>query len=440
MNRDSVNQVSNNENDLRGYNARAVYTEPLFKKSLMEFSLGSSYSNNSSSKAAYDYNHTSGKFDLVNSLLTNDYQSVYSYKNAGFRLRKQTKKYNYSLGFSWQHAELEGSATNMAKDSLVSKGYNNILPTARLQYYFSSFKNISINYSTSTSQPTIAQLQPIPDNSNPLYVKQGNPSLNQEFTQSLRLNAQFVNPFKNKNFFAFFTLQETQNKIVNNDRINAQGVDSVMPVNVNGVYNMNGTTSYGFPIRFLKGTLDISSNFTLYKGKQFVNNDANNIRSISIGPEIRLDMSPTKSLNLSLSAGLRFYDTKYSLQSARSSRYTNKEYSVSADWQLPKGFFIASDLTYTINGQQVPGYNAKVPLWNASISKQVLHFNRGEVKLTANDLLNQNIGISRSTNQNYVEDNSVKNLRRFFLLGFTYSLSKTGLNNAGSGGMKVITR
>ena len=440
MSRDSVNQVSNNENELKGYNARVVYTEPIFRRSLMEFSVGSSSGNNSSTKAAYDYNHTSGKFDLPNSMLTNDYQSVYSYTNAGFRIRKQTKKYNYALGASWQHAELQGGAIHATKDSLVSKSYNDILPTARLQYYFNRFKNISLNYSTSTNQPTIAQLQPVPDNSNPLYVKQGNPGLNQEFTQSLRLNTEFVNPFKNKNFFAFFALQETQNKIVNNDRINAQGIDSVMSVNVNGVYNMNGTTSYGFPVHFLKGTIDISSNFSWYKGKQFVNNDANNITSTSVGPEVRVDMSPTKQLNLSLSAGLSFYNTKYSLQSARSSRYTNQEYAIEADWQLPKGFFISSDFNYRINGQQAAGYNAKVPLWNASISKQVLHFNRGEIKLTANDLLNQNIGISRNANQNYIEDNSVKNLRRFFLLGFTYSLSKTGLNKEGGGGGRVMMR
>ena len=55
-----------------------------------------------------------------------------------------------------------------------------------------------------------------------------------------------------KLFFAFFTLQETQNKIVNYDKINNLGVDSVMPVNVNGVFNMNGNLNYGFPVHFLK--------------------------------------------------------------------------------------------------------------------------------------------------------------------------------------------
>ena len=440
MNSDSVNQSSNNESNLKGYNARAVYTEPLFKKSLLELSLGSSYSKNTSSKEAYDYNHASGKFDLLNNLLTNNYSSAYSYKNAGLRIRKQTRKYSYAAGFSWQHAELEGGAINAAKDSLISKGYNNLLPTARLQYNFTRYKNLAVNYSTSTNQPTIAQLQPTPDNSNPLYIKQGNPSLNQEFTHAIRFNASFINPFKNRNFFAFINLQETQNKIVNNDKINNLGIDSVMPVNVNGVYNMSGTLSYGFPVHFLKGTIDLSSNFSYYKGKQLVNGDPNQIKSVSVGPEVRLDMSPTQKINLGFSAGLNFYNTSYSLQSARSIRYFNQEYATEFSWQLPKGFFIATDFNYRINNQQAAGYNAKVPLWNASISKQVLHFNRGELKLSANDLLNQNIGISRSTNQNYIEDNSIKNLRRFFLLGFTYNLRKTITEDNSSGGTRVIMR
>lgn len=71
----------------------------------------------------------------------------------------------------------------------------------------------------------------------------------------------------------------------------------------------------------------------------------------------------------------------------------------------------------------------------------MLKFNRGELKLSARDLLNQNIGISRNTNNNYIEDSRYLTLKRFFLLSFTYSLSKTGLNNAGQGGgMKIIMR
>jgi hypothetical protein len=444
LGKDSINQKNDNEGDLKGYNARAVYTEPLFKKSLIEFSLGNSSSISTSSKTTYDYNANNGKFDLINDLLTNDYENHYGYTNAGLRIRKQTKKYNYAIGVSWQRSELKGTNESKSKDFVVSKIFRNFLPNARFQYYFSRFKNFLINYSTTTNQPSVAQLQPVPDNSNPLYVKLGNPNLKQEFIQNVRLNASLVNPYKNRNFFVYFTLQETQNKIVNYDRINSVGVDSVMPVNVNGVYNANGSVSWGFPVRFLKGSLELSSTLMYYKGKQPMSDatnkiEMNKINTLTLGPHVRLNMSPTEKLDLSISAGVNHSKSTYSVESARNSKYFNQEYSAAMDWELPKRFFFATDFEYTITNQYSAGFNAKIPLWNASISKQMLHFNRGELKFSVHDLLNKNVGINRSTNQNYIEESRIRGLRRFFLLSFTYSLTKTGLSNTGNGGgMKTM--
>lgn len=443
--RDSINQTNDNQSDLKGYNARAVYTEPVFKGSILEFSVGNSYTKSTSSKTTYDYNHNSGKFDLVNNKLTNDYQNTYGYTTGGVRFRKQTKTYNYAVGLSWQQSELEGTVTNQNKDSVISKTFRNLLPNARFQYYFSRFKNILINYSTSTNQPTVSQLQPVPDNTNPLYIKVGNPLLKQEFTQTIRLHAAFVTPYKNRNFFIFLTAQETQNKIVNYDKINSLGIDSVMPVNVNGVYNVNGNVSWGLPIHFLKGSVDISSTLSYYNGKQPINDPSNgpqmnNINTMAVGPQIRLNSGPTEKVNISLGAGLNYSNSKYSIQTTKNSKYFNQEYSADLDWQLPRGFLFATDFIYTITNQYSTAFNTKVPLWNASIRKQMLHFNRGELKFSVHDLLDKNTHTTRSTNQNYIEDTRVNSLRRFFMLSFTYSLSKTGLNNAGNGGPRIMTR
>jgi hypothetical protein len=440
---DSINQINSTASDLKGYNAKAVYTEPVFKKSLLEFSLGKSNTISTSSKTTYDYNQGNGKYDLINDLLTNDYRNVYGFGNVGLRFRKQTKTYSYSAGLSWQQADLEGKVTGSAKDSTITKSFSNLLPNARFQYYFSKFKNILVNYSTSTNQPTIMQLQPVPDNSNPLYIKLGNPNLKQEFISTLRVNASFVNPYKNRNFFVFLSAQQTNNKIVNYDKINEFGVDSVRPVNVNGVYNVNGTLSWGFPVRFLKGSVDISSNIAYDKGKQLAGDAVNKIQinkinTITLGPQVRLDLSPNEKLNLSLTSGLNYSKSGYSLEAARNSKFINQEYSVQMDWQMPKRFFFSSDFNYSIYNY-MSGFTTKVPLWNAGISKQMLHFNRGELKFSVDDILNKNVRINHNANQNYVEDSRVNSLRRFFLLSFTYSLSKTGLDKSGPG-MKLMMR
>jgi hypothetical protein len=437
---DTLNQLNTIENDLRGYNAKAIYTEPLWKRSLLEFSAGKSDSKSTAGKITYDHNKQNGKYDQLNKPLSNDFENTYGYINAGMRIRTQKRKYNYSFGATWQQAELEGKVITGIKDSLISKTFRNILPNARFQYNFSKFKSLSLNYSTSTNQPNMSQMQPVPDNSNPLNIREGNPYLKQEYTHNIMGHLNLVSPYKNKNFFAFFNMQATQNKIVNYDTVNQLGVKRTKPVNVNGVYNLNSTISYSMPVHFLKGTIEISSNTGYFKGKQFINTVGNNIKTLSLGPELRLDINPDDKLNLSISSGLNYNKTKYSLQSSLNTNYLSQEYNASIDWQMSKGFFFATDFTYTINSQRASGFNTKVPLWNASISKQLLHFNRGEIKLNAVDLLDKNIGISRSTNQNYIEDSRVKTLRRFFLLSFTYSLSKTGLTRNNESGMRMIRR
>jgi hypothetical protein len=300
---------------------------------------------------------------------------------------------------------------------------------------------LAMSYSASTNQPSMSQLQPVPDNSNALNIKEGNPDLKQEYNHNIMGHLNLVSPYKNKNLFMFFNMQLTQNKIVNYDVIDQLGIKRTRPVNVNGVYNLNSDISYSMPVHFLKGTVEISSNAGLFKTKQFINSLGNTIKTFSLGPELRFDMNPTDKLNISAGAGFNYNKTKYSLQSALNTNYLSQEYNASVDWEMPKGFFFGTDFTYTINSQRASGFNTKVPLWNASISKQVLKFNRGELKFAVRDLLNKNIGISRNTNNNYIEDSRVLTLRRFFLVSFTYSLSKTGLNNTGGGGgMRMIMR
>ncbi|MEI2739355.1 MAG: outer membrane beta-barrel protein [Chitinophagaceae bacterium] len=438
---DTLNQQSTTKGDLRGYNARAVYTEPVWKRSLLEFSVSKSNTKSTSEKLTHDYNKINGKYDQLNNTLSNDFENTYGYINTGIRIRTQKKKYSYAIGANWQQAELEGKIISDTKDSLISKTFRNILPNARFQYNFTRFKSLSLSYNTSTNQPGMSQLQPVPDNSNSLNIREGNPDLKQEFNHTAQIHLNLVSPYKNKNLFMFLTAQATQNKIVNYDSINSLGVKRTKPVNVNGVYNINSNISYSMPARFLKGSVEISSNTGVFKTKQFINKAGNDIRTFSVGPEVRLDMNPTEKLNIGIGAGFNYNKTKYSLQSALNANYLSQEYNASLDWEMPKGFFFATDFMYIINSQRAAGFNTKVPLWNASISKQMLKFNRGELKFAARDLLNKNVGISRNTNNNYIEDSRVLTLRQFFLLSFTYSLSKTGLNNAGGGGgMKIITR
>lgn len=436
---DSINQHSFSEGETRGYTTKAVYTEPVLKRSLLEFSISNNNSRSFSDKKTFDYNNNSGKHDKLNPLLTNNFENTYGTSSAGVRIRTQKKKYNYAVGVSWQNANLQGTIKTSIKDSVISKSFYNLLPNARLQYNFTRFKTLQIDYRASTNQPSISQLQPVPDNSNPLNIKVGNPDLQQEFSHRINANYTGMNPFRGKSFFWFSNYSFINNRIVNFDVIDSFGRKLTKPVNVDGVYTLNNDLSFGWPLRFIKATLNFNTGISYSKTIQFINTIRNIIHTASIDPNLEISRSFKNKFDLTLSGGFTFTKANYSLQSSFNNNYFTQDYGADAGWQLPKNFYLSTDFRYTISSQRSAGYNAKVPLWNASFSKLFLKYNRGELKLSVHDLLNENQAIVRSTNQNYIEDQNNRVLRRFFLLSFTYSLNKMAAN-AGPGRGNVIIR
>lgn len=297
-----------------------------------------------------------------------------------------------------------------------------------------------LDYRASTNQPTVSQLQPVPDISNPLNIKEGNPDLKQEFTHRINANYSGVNPFRGKSFFWFSSYSFTNNRIVNYDVIDSFGRKTTKPVNVDGVYNLNNDLSLGWPLRFIKATMNFNTGFAYSKTKQFINTVQNDIKNISIDPSIEISKNFKDKFDLTLNGGITYNKAKYSLQSSLDNEYLTQEYGADVGWQLPKNFYLSTDFRYTISSRRSDGFNAKVPLWNASFSKLFLRYSRGEMKLSVYDLLNENQSIVRNTNSNYIEDQNNRVLRRFFLLSFTYSLNKMSANAGGPGRGNVIIR
>jgi hypothetical protein len=211
---------------------------------------------------------------------------------------------------------------------------------------------------------------------------------------------------------------------------------------VDGVYSLNGDINWGLPLSFMKGSsLNMGLGIMHARNKQFINTEENRINDWQLRPEIRLEMNPHEKFNISLMTSSSLNYTRYSLQPALDTRYLSYEIGTEFGWQLPANFYLTSDFNYIINARRADGFNVNVPLWNASFSRQFLKYNRAQLGLRVNDILNMNTGIYRTSNNNFIEDRQVNILKRYFLLQFTYSLSKSGLSSPGAGGnMRIITR
>lgn len=431
--RDTLDQVTKIRSITQNYSVNASYTEPLSKRSLLEFRGFYNTSKGELDKKTFDYNKTSGKHDRMNTILSSVFESNYEYAGGGISMRAQQKKYGYSIGTNLQYAQLNSHL----KDSAfrVRQNFTNLLPIANFNYNFTRLKTLRIDYSTSTSQPTVKQLQPIQDISDPLNITSGNPALKQSYVHATSLQFFNASPAQQKNLFVFINYTATQNAIVNSDMINSSGARTSKPVNINGVYNINGNIERGFRIKKVKTRFDIGFNINYNRSVNFINNDKNKTGILSLSPRVSANYSYDEILDIEAVARFSFNDARYSLQSSLNNNYWRQVYELNVNLNLPAGFSVNNEFSYSAFTGRSNGYNTRIALWNASVSKQLLKSRKGEIKLSALDLLNQNVGVDRNGNTSYVEDVQYKTLQRYFTLGFTYSLQK-----AGSGGPRAVIR
>lgn len=430
--RDTLDQQTKINSLTHGYSVNANYTEPLSKRALLEFRGFYNNNNGDLDRKTYDYNAVSGQHDKMNAVLSSAFENTYNYTGGGTSYRTQQKKYGFSFGANVQYAELKSHLKDSAFS--IKQNFTNVLPLANFNYSFSKFKTIRFDYNTSTSQPSASQLQPVKNISDPLNIVQGNPALKPSYTHNLSMQLFNANPSKRRNLFGFINYTVTQNSIVNSDVI-TNGARVSTPVNANGVYAINGNLDRGFPLKKLNTRIGIGASVSYNNSVNFINGDKNNTGNFSIAPRLTAGYSYKDLFDINVEARVGYNEAKYSLQPILNNNYWRQEYNVDATLTLPKGFTIATDLAYTAHSGRITGYNTNVALWNASISKQVFKNKKGEIKLSAFDLLKQNIGVDRNGNANYVEDVSYKVLQRYFTAGFTYSLQK-----AVGGGPRIVMR
>ena len=419
-----LDQVNIRKGNTTAYSANVVYTEPITKKSLLEFNAYLNKSIGSSRREVRD--NSTG---LLNTNLSNEFNSDYTYTGGGINFRANQKKFNFSTGFSLQNTNLKGE--NVSKNTKLSQDFQDILPTATFQYNFSQTKNFNINYRTSTQQPSITQLQPVLDQSNINYQSIGNPDLKRSYVHNLNLRYFASKILAQKNFFATLNASTTNNSIVNKDSVLPSRVIRSTPVNVNGAYRINGGLNYGFGIKKIYSRFNFGINGGFNNNISYANGLLNTIVTKSVGPSFSYTFQLEEVIDIDLSTRYSFSKTNNAINAGLNTNFLTKVFSADVTNYLPFNFILNQSMNYTVNSGRAAGFNTAVPIWNASISKYFMKNKRAELKMSAFDLLNKNIGISRNVSQNQIVDQEYNVINQYFLLSFTYSLQKSGLANKG---------
>ena len=430
---DSLFQEQLQEDDQLDYQLRLSFTEPLGKGRFVQASYSRRNFSNELYRNVYDINSGQRKF---NELLSDEYLRDYYYDKIGLTYRRNRKKTNFAAGLQWQSSALNGRIISDERE--INRPFEAWLPSMSWQYDFSTSKNVRINYTTNFQEPRMDQLQPLVDNSNPLSLYVGNPELQPEYIHRLNIDLLWFDQFSFTNFFASLRGRYTKDKITNAQMIDDQFRQVTQPVNVDKDLGVEGSLSYGMPLKFMKSKFNIDLNVFHGRGILFINDIENNTDRWN--NSIDFSLENRKKEVIDILGGVQYSRNKtiFSESSEFNQVFSSFNYYGDLDIQFKNDWEFGTSIDYTIYRGDTFNDQDPVPMWRASISKYFLKGKRGQLTLSAVDILNQGIGIDRNSTLNFIEDTRINSLGRYVMLSFTYKLSAFG--DQGNGGFQITTR
>ena len=425
-----IDQTANNKRKTHNVTGRISWTEPIGdvkNARFIELSYRGNYRYTTSDKMVYD-NERSGIWpggtitdQEWNERLSNSFRNTFYNQEFSVGFRQVRKAYNLNVGLS------VNSAMSKSKD-LINSARNikerwawSVAPFARFRYKFTETRNLNFFYRMRANQPSINQLQPVADESNPKNIIIGNPELKPTFNHNINLRFGDFAQGAQRSIMAMMNVDFAQNSIVSTvttDELTGGRITSY--TNVGGVWSAMAMNMLSFPFGASKVWYFTSHMFTRYGVT----------KSVTDGIENR---SNTWMINYS--PGLAFRNSvfdielrpRYSFQNTTTSALKSNTRNIhtwggnfDGTYSAPFGLVISTDLRYSTTSGYSAGYNSDQWIWNGSIAYQFLKEKQAAVTLSVYDILGQRKNIFRNVTGDYIEDVFYNSLGRYGMVTFTY--------------------
>ncbi|WP_031527587.1 TonB-dependent receptor domain-containing protein [Dyadobacter crusticola] len=434
---DTIDQVSYTNSDGLTLGGNLIYTEPISKNAQLQLNYGLTVSNSNSSRETYNMSFDEGTYTDLDTLLTNNFDNRYVTNRAGLGYRYRKNSWSANFGLDFQNTGLYSQQLAPATNK-VDQSFTNFLPNFMLSYRSKSGTQFRTFFRSSTSQPSISQLQNVVDNSNPLSLTAGNPNLKQEYRNTLNIRYSLAGAERPYNLNAMVFLTQTNNAIVNSTIIAQEpttlpsgvvlerGARLTSPINVDGSWNARTFLAYGKPVAPLKLNVNLTTGFNYVRSPGMINNVPNFSNTYAISQGLVLSSNISEKLDFTASYSGNYNVVRNTIQPNLNNNYYTQSITGRVNWIFGKGFVVQSDISSQSYRGLGAGFNQNFTLWNASVGKKFLKNNAGELKLTVFDILNQNNSISRTTTETYIQDVSNRVLTQYAMLTFTYTLRNFG--------------
>ena len=369
---------------------------------------------------------------VFNDFLSSGFERTYSYLRGGFRFNKNTEDTRFVIGLQVQRSNLDG--TILDRDEYIENGYTHVLPSADYRIQLDEAKTLNFRYTTSTREPSMTELQPFADNTNPIRTYIGNPNLTPEYSHSFNADYRFFDQFSFVNLFTYLRFSYTNDDIVQSRVIDEQALQTVMPVNIDHSWSTNGGVTYGRPIRSVGARINLNYSFNYTRGVEILNELENNSRVLRNTIEASIDNRDKEIFDVRAGARYSFNDIQNTLNQDLDQVYLDRTFYGDAMLHYGAGWTFSTTLNYRLYDESVFGVGDRnVAMLQASISKLAMN-NRVELELIGFDILDQNKGVAYTTGTSFIQERRTESLGQYIMLKVMYRLGSRRGGAARGGG------
>lgn len=412
---DSIfDQKRNRVNNTTGHRLLVDYMEPITRQFRLKFQYRLDYFYGEQATSTFDRTPTG--YDNYADLYSNDFSNTRLENRGALGILYKSRKQTIEAGARVRNVQIDN--LNNITENNINQNETNVLPYLEYSYKFSNAHRLRFSYTTSSSQPSLDQLQPVRDNTDPNSLVVGNPNLRPNYSHNMNLNYNKWNALKQSYMYGGLYFNYTDNAFSNSVVYLPNGQSIATAINVDGNMYSGFYAGGGIPIFDKKLHLRPQASGGYSSFKTEINNQMNTTENYNVDGELGLELR-SDTIEVSLSAGLRYNDPRSSLSSGLNEPYFVQRYKASVFFELPWRFFIESDAVYEVNSRRAEGYNEKPFIWNAKLNKRFLKTGNLVVHASVYDIFNQNVGISRNVGTNIITDTRSRIIARYFMIGAT---------------------
>ena len=420
-----VDQYKTTNNHASILGLKLAYTEPIDRYGSLIVNYGV-VSNNARAEAL-SLNRSSGNvYDDLDSLYSNNYQFNQFADQGGVAYVFNNKKVRFQFGSD--AGTTRYNQQNLFKNASLKRSFTNWYPSAQFRYQFSPSKSISFNYIGNTTQPTIQQIQPLANNIDPLNIYIGNTTLKPTFTNNFSASYQAFADRNSGYLWIRGNLSTTYDPIttsVQTDSSSGKNTYTYLNLTSERTSNYSGNIFYSTKTNVWGIDFGTAGDFS---GNTYANvSNSRTNRTTANNYKLSLSLSKQKpnAYYAYLSFGPAYTTNQNSLQPSINNNFWGYRISHLVDVFLPSDFILHSEGEYNWQEktQAFPVFHRFV--WNAWLGKKLLKSKNLLIKLSANDILNQNTGFTRNATNNIIYQTNYTTIARYFMASVIFDFNKT---------------